>query len=1175
MVYIFFFIMALLVFGAVSSDNVIIGGTVGNVHKNAPHILTNYTFILSLLGLLIAAAFFNNAALRDHEFDFHQILFSTPLSKASYFLGRFFGAFVLSTVPITGIYLGFTLASWIAVPAGWLEPDRLGPVPYQAFLTSYLFVVMPNMFFAGSIIFAVATRWKSTIISFTGTMGIIVLYIISGTLTSDLENESIASMVDAFGIRTYGIEAKYFTPAQKNSEILALQGMMLWNRLLWIGVGCLVLAVSYFGFSFQQKNKSRNKEESAPEKLTRGATRPMVQQLFTPSTRRLHFWSFFKAAFRSIVKSPTFKILFFFSLLLYLVDLFQGFEAFGLQSYPVSYKMNDAIENASSLFILIVIVFFSGELIWRDRMHHINEVMDATPHNSFGSLLGKLFALVSAAVLIDVFMIFLGMGYQLANGYFRVEPMVYFGHLIIDRLPGYLVWSMVLIFLQVLINQRYIAYFASILLLFLLDILWLVFDVQSNLLDIGSQPQLTYSDMNGFGDGMLATAWFTLYWLLFGGMLMYLAAFLWSRGKVSRLSERWVLAKQQLKSRAGFVFYALCAVWLVTGGFIYYNTHVLNSYLTSEETEALQVRYEKSFKQFQDLPMPKYTAIQYDIAIYPDERNVIIKAEATLRNETEVPIHEIHFTVDKNWNQVIQLPGGVLSFEDEDNVYRKYTMDQPLMPGEKLVAQIEAAYLTKGFENEVSQQIVASNGTFINNADFMPSIGYSKRIEISDKNDRKSNGLPTKARMPKLQSPCGEPCDKNYLTEGTSDWVEVETIISTSANQIAIAPGSLKKKWNEEGRNHYHYVVDRPSLNFYSFMSAEYEIARREWNGVDIEVYYDHNHPENVERMLDAVERSLDYYTKNFGPYYHNQARIIEFPRYQSFAQAFPGTMPYSESIGFIADLRDEEDNNIVDAVVAHEMAHQWWAHQEMSANMQGGTMLTESFAEYSSLMVMKQISTPMQMRQFLKYDHERYLRGRSQETDVERPLYKVENQSHIHYGKGSVILFALQDYIGEDSVNAALHDFLMEWAYKGPPYPNSLDFLKHLENRVPDSLSFLIDDWFKEITLYDHRLNQATYTQRGDGKYEVTLEVYAQKVKADTLGNESYQDPNDWVYIGLFADDDEKDLMLEKRVKFDQKEMSFTLVVDSLPVKAAVDPRRVLIERIYSDNIRAVRKSE
>jgi len=336
-------------------------------------------------------------------------------------------------------------------------------------------------------------------------------------------------------------------------------------------------------------------------------------------------------------------------------------------------------------------------------------------------------------------------------------------------------------------------------------------------------------------------------------------------------------------------------------------------------------------------------------------------------------------------------------------------------------------------------------------------------------------------------------------------------------------------------------------------------------------VYYDEEHDDNVDMMLDAVQRSLEYYTENFGPYYYKQARIIEFPRYASFAQAFPGTMPYSEAIGFIADMRDGEDNNIVDAVVAHEMAHQWWAHQEMSAKMQGGTMLTESFAEYSSLMVMKKESTQMKMREFLKYNHERYLRGRSQETDGELPLYKVENQGHIHYGKGSLILYALQDYIGEDSVNAAMREFLEETRYKGPPYPNSMDFLTILEPKVPDSLNYLINDWFKEITLYDYRLKEAKYTKRDDGKYEITFGVEAYKVKADSMGNETQETPGDWVYIGLFADDDEEELMMEKKVKFDSENLLFTLVADSLPAKAAIDPRRILIERIYSDNIKTV----
>src|SRR3546814_3449556 len=102
--------------------------------------------------------------------------------------------------------------------------------------------------------------------------------------------------------------------------------------------------------------------------------------------------------------------------------------------------------------------------------------------------------------------------------------------------------------------------------------------------------------------------------------------------------------------------------------------------------------------------------------------------------------------------------------------------------------------------------------------------------------------------------------------------------------------------------------------------------------------------------MIESAKKSLDYYTRECSPYQFRQLRILEFPGYSTFAQAFAGTVPYSESIGFIADLRDEDDIDYVFYVTAHEVAHQWWAHQVVGANVQGATMLSESLAQYSAL---------------------------------------------------------------------------------------------------------------------------------------------------------------------------------------------------------------------------------
>jgi len=1174
MVYIFLFVISFLVFMAVVSDNVVIGGAVGNVFKNAPHIIALYCGILSVFGLLIATAFFNNAALRDYNSNFSEILFSTPINKAGYYFGRFLGALILSTIPLLGVFIGFLLGSVFGPAFDLIDSDRIGQFYLSSFVNNYLLFILPNMFFAGAITFAMANKWKSTVISFVGSLVVIIGYIISGTLLSDIDNETIAALTDTFGIRAYGLDVKYFTPIEKNTLSVQFGGLLLLNRIIWMSVGVLVVLASYFSFSFITKNKKVKKQkENAKDNLVEKINvAPQTIKGFDLSGSLKQFVSFFSMNFYSIIRSTTFKILFFFSAIILISNLMGGFEYFGLKSYPVTYKMIDAIGGITGIFVVIIMVFFSGELVWRDRGSHINEVIDATPHNSVISLIAKTLSLICVTSILNLFFILASMFYQLINGYTNFEVGLYVQDFFFGAFPWYIFWAAMLIFIQVIVNNKYIAYFISILLLFLLDVMMMVFDLQSNMLNLGSSPSITYSDMNGFGAALAGSNWFNLYWILFGVLILVVAGLIWVRGVTFGFKNRIKSAKKHLTPKYALSLTTISVLWIATASFVYYNTQVLNTYKTSDVIEKGQAKYEKDYKKYEGIIQPKMTDLKYHIDIFPEERKLLAKTAIVLQNKSNKSIDSLHYTIDEEWNMKLHLKDAKLVFEDKDLGYFIYKLDKPLAPNEKMGLVVETSYVSKGFENQVSNTSVARNGTFINNFSILPSLGYNPQYEINDKNDRKKYDLKPKDRMPELKAECGRTCYNNYLSNGASDWVNVETYISTSEDQIAIAPGSLINEDNKDGRNYYHYKVDHKSQNFFNFMSARYEVARKKWKGIDIEVYYDKKHAYNIDMMTEAVEKSLKYYTENFGPYFHKQARIVEFPRYSTFAQAFPGTMPYSESFGFIVNLEDESKNNVIDAVIAHEMAHQWWAHQVVGATMQGATMFSESFAEYSSLMVMKnELKDDIQMKEFVKYDFNRYLRGRGGELEKELPLYKVENQQYLHYGKGSVIMYAFQDYIGEDKVNNAIKSFLNEYRYAAPPYPTSLDFLRHLDTQVPDSLKYLVTDWFKEITLYDYRLKEANYQVLQNGKYKVSMDVEAYKIKADTIGNELKVKMDDWVDIGVYADSDEKELMYYERVKFNKAEMNFTFEVDSIPAKAAIDPRRMLIERVIKDNVKAV----
>ena len=271
--------------------------------------------------------------------------------------------------------------------------------------------------------------------------------------------------------------------------------------------------------------------------------------------------------------------------------------------------------------------------------------------------------------------------------------------------------------------------------------------------------------------------------------------------------------------------------------------------------------------------------------------------------------------------------------------------------------------------------------------------------------------------------------------------------------------------------------------------------------------------------MLHALDAALDYYRANFSPYQFDQARIMEFPGYDSFAQAFANTMPYSEAIGFNANTDDPDKIDFTTYVVAHEMAHQWWAHQIIGADMQGGTMLSETLAQYSALMVMKHLYGPDKIRRFLKYELDRYLRARGAEAVEELPLERVEDQRYIHYRKGSLVMYLLQERIGEAAVNRALAALLAQVRLQG----RALPALARPGRRVPQGSEDA------RAAAADHRPVREDHALRPQGRrrrrprkdatgWTTTLTIDADKYYANGKGVETKAPLNEPIEIGLFT---------------------------------------------------------
>lgn len=1174
MLWIFFGVNALLIFGAVSSENVAIGtSSGGSIFSNAPFIIQNYYGVMSIVTLLMTTAFMNASVNRDFSNGMYQFIFTSPIKEADYFFGKFIGAFTSALIPITGVSFGAIIGSYMP----WVDAELIGDFMWNGHLNGFFVLALPNTLISAVIVYILAILFRSTLVSFGGAVAFLVLYGISSTFTADLEKEWLAAVLDPFGYAPLELESKFFTVDEKNTQSVGFTGHLLINRIIWTVLAFAALFASSRLFSFSKREKSLVKKErkKSAETLSPDFKKPQAKpkEGFTISAFLSLVWFELKA----VIKNPTFIIITGIGMISLIVALTEFTGQYGSQRYPVTYQVVSYIDNSFYLYILAIITFYSGVLVWRERDAKLHEIKDSTPIDSATLLGSKIVAMILAVQVLFVAAIVVGVIAQLLYGFTVLKLHVYAVSLLIISTLEFSFLIVIALLIHYLVNNRYIGYFLFVLFIIANSFLWIILETRTRMVKFGSIPGYTYSDMNGYGPFVPGITWYSIYWALFCALLCVVIYAFYTRGKELHFKARLKTAKERFQKSA-VTLSVLSVLFVICGAWVFYNTEVLNSYDSIKEAEQKRVDYELLYKKYQNIAQPRWTELAFEMDIYPEERNLYVSVEALLVNKTDSVIDAVHFSVPPGPDSVlIKINDASLSTHDHRLGYRIYKLKQPLNPGDSLSLSIDITKETKGFENQVSFTSLTQNGTFLNNADFMPQIGYNHNAELSNKSKRKKYDLPKRKKMPLLNEQDTLNRMNTYISND-ADWVKLSTVISTAKDQIAVAPGSLVKEWEEGDRRYFRYELDHKALNFYSFISARYEVAREKHNDIDLEVYYIPEHSYNIENMLRSMRKSLDYYTQNFGPYYHKQCRIIEFPRYSSFAQAFPGTMPYSEGIGFITDLRNvtQKDIDVVYYVVAHEMAHQWWAHQVIGPEMRGSVMMSESFAQYSSLMVMEEEYGKDKMRKFLKYETDGYLRGRSSEPEAERPLAEVEQQSYIYYQKGSVVMYYLKEIIGEGAVNRALSNLVDAYAYEEPPYPTSLSALQFFRAETPDSLQYVIDDLFEHITLFSNQIKEAEYEKVGD-EYKVTLTLESEKFRADTLGKETTVPLDDFIDIAVFGQNPEAgDLgepLVFERKRITQQHNTFVYTVPEKPIKAGIDPYNYLIDRDPNDNVMKVKE--
>jgi ABC-type transport system involved in multi-copper enzyme maturation permease subunit len=1154
---------------------------------NSPNAIVSILGGMSVLSLFFYAAVMGVPVFRDQEHRTAETYFTFPVSEKNYILGRFWGSFTLVTLmniaAVLGAIIGYQMGYFLDRPDYGTYTD----FNFWSYFLPFVYLLTFNAFLIGSLFFSLMTFFKRMPILYLGGILILLATIVSGQLVAKLDTEWLSIYVDPFGESAHGYLTKYWSISELNTTQLSLTGKFLINRMLWLGIGMVLFFVTLFNFSYKgfliPKKKKVSKEDNDVFEAS-GLT--ISVQSFSKKAERENLWSLSKIEFLSIVKESVFLLLIIIGILIAGFVAYQSNQIYGTPSLPLTRYMVVQIAGGISLFSVVIIIIYAGEAVHRTRKNKTFEFYDALPVSNGTLYLSKINALVGVAVVLTLLGILVGILYQTFNGYFNYELSMYFTYNFAKIFPGYLTTLLLAFFIHVLVNNKFLGHFIVVAIYIGVPlVLMLAFKTSNPLVVFGGVPGSFLSDLNGFGHYLYGEFWLNLYWVLFTCILAVIGKIFWNRGFFSSTKERLKLARQRLKDRTiGYTLFFTVA-FISVGAYSFYNLKVLNQLEDGDYSEKLSADSEKAYGKYIDKPHIQVIDLKANINMYPTERKVDAQGVFTVINPSEQPIDtvlmEIKFPIsDTRIDKVIYNGKEIMPFLS-DTLYRLfiYKLPEALQPRDTANLVIQTKVRTHGFAMD-TETAVLQNGTFFRDGIF-PSFHYDRAL--SDNGVRKKYGLeeldflyPQRTDTMALK--------KNLFNED-ANYMDFEATLSTAKDQIAIAPGILTKKWEEGDRSYYTYKLEEKSDYFFNFVSADYDVVTDEWiapsgKKVAIEIYHSPKHTDNLAYFIKGIKISLDYNSKNYMEYPHSVIRVIEFPAHSNFAQSFATTIPYSEDFGFVADFTKAEDYNYAFRVTSHEVAHQWWGHIVTPSKTSGANIISETLAEYVSLMTMKQEYGENGINVFLKNSLDTYLSSRQFSFKPERSLMDVETGQYIWYEKGSMIMYDLQDVMGEDVVNNGLKNFLLEFKYfKKGRYPSSEDLYNALYAVTPDSLKYKVDDGFKEIVLYENRVMDAKTKALDNGKWETTFTVNSKKIYYDDSGKEKEVDEKkNLVDVGLFGEEEANDdgITIKKPFFFALKWLSagdntFTITTDEKPIKAGIDPYNKLIDRNSDDNLKAV----
>ena len=496
----------------------------------------------SMFSIFFGAVFVVSGVMRDEVSGSLEIIHATPVQTAPLVLARYIGAYLATFAALLAMVLGVFVSQFLP----FVDSEVLGPINPLYYLQPTLIFVTVNALLITAIFCTVAMITRSRAMVYVSAVALLVLYMISTSFVSDDRPELLVSLLDPFGTIALGIETAFWSPEEQNTQLAPFAGYVLINRLVWGGIGLALFAFCFLRFTrgiVTRSNKNTGGaalSHAAQEEIElHTLAKPISNGGFRTLLTRVRF------EYLTTIRSIAFMILT--ALILVLSVLFILIRDFVTPdpSLPTNTLMSVLAFAGTVLPLLILSIFFSGEIIWRDRAAKMTELIDSTRTRNWPLMAGKWLAMLLVVITIIFGSSLMGMAAQLALGDVSLNLATHFGNAFMSFAPSILFYCTLIMFIQNFMPNKVVGMIVGGVIVagFQFGVGLLPFF--HPLMAFGNVPDGGFSEMNGFGDPGRYW-WFLTYWLGLAGLFSVASIWLWRRGVQTGLMTRIESIRSQM-----------------------------------------------------------------------------------------------------------------------------------------------------------------------------------------------------------------------------------------------------------------------------------------------------------------------------------------------------------------------------------------------------------------------------------------------------------------------------------------------------------------------------------------------------------------------------------------------------------------------------------------------------